>query len=150
MQAATLGLTSFVTFKLARTQNKLNAQATHFLKTQSDVSLVEWRILQLMRFFEGASMSQLAAQVQMDKGQLSRNVGAMIKKGLITTTPDKADHRKQILALTDTANAVIERMMPIMQQRQKLLVDGISPADLETFFNVLSVIDEAAEFRDLP
>jgi len=88
-------------------------------------------------------MSQLAAQVQMDKGQLSRNVGAMIKKGLITTTPDKADHRKQILALTDTANAVIERMMPIMQQRQKLLVDGISPADLETFFNVLSVIDEA-------
>ena len=149
LKTATLGLTSFVTFKLSRTQNKLNAQANHFLKAHSDLTLVEWRILQLMRLFEGASMSQLATEVQMDKGQLSRKVAAMTKQGLITTNVCDNDHRKQDIALTDKANAMIENMMPIMKKRQQMLVDGISKEDLDTFFRVLSVIDEAAEFRDI-
>ena len=149
IKEATLGLTSFVTFKLSRTQNKLNAQASYFLKSYSDLSLVEWRILQLMRLFPGASMSTLADEVQMDRGQLSRKMNAMIARGLIHSEPDEDDHRKQNIALTDAAKSVIEQMMPIMQKRQALLVEGISDTDMKTFFRVLTVIGQAAEFRDI-
>lgn len=143
-------LTSFVTFRLSRTQNKLNAQATHFLKANCGLSLVEWRIIQLIRLFEGASMSQLATEVDIDKGQLSRKIKAMVEKGLIATRQDESDQRKQVLALTEAAQEVHIRMMPIMQMRQDRLVAGVTEAELETFFKVLGVLDEAAAFREMP
>lgn len=149
IKEATTGLTSLITFKLSRAQNKLNAQASYFLKTHSNLSLVEWRILQLIRLFPGASMSTLATEVEMDRGQLSRKINAMIAKELIQSEPDKEDHRKQNIFLTDAAKSVIDQMKPIMQKRQALLIDGISDADLKTFFKVLTVIDQAAEFRDM-
>lgn len=142
-------LTSFVTFRLARTQNKLNAQASVLLKHGSGLSLVEWRIIQLLRLSEGASMSALASDVQMDKGQLSRKIAAMIDKGLVTATPNAEDHRKQDLHLTAHALAISDKMMPIMQRRQDRLVAGISQKDLDVFFKVLGSIEDAAGARNI-
>lgn len=142
-------LTSFVTFRLAQTHNKLNAQATFLLKSSSGLTLVEWRIIQLLRLHEGATMSKLAAEVLIDKGQLSRKVSAMVAKGLITTQRDKSDQRKQKMHLTPTASAISDKMFPVMQKRQELLVEGVSDADLAAFFRVLAVIDKKAERRDI-
>ena len=142
-------LTSFVTFRMSRAQNKLNAQATQILKSRSGLTLVEWRIIQLLKLFEGAPMTKLAAEVQMDKGQLSRKIAAMLDKGLLTATPDETDNRKQTLRLTDKAMAINAAMMPIMQKRQDMLVSDVTDEELEVFFKVLGKIDEAAEIRDI-
>ena len=142
-------LTSFVTFRMSRAQNKLNAQATKILKSRSGLTLVEWRIIQLLKLFEGAPMTKLAAEVQMDKGQLSRKIAAMLDKGLLTATPDETDNRKQTLRLTDKAMAINAAMMPIMQKRQDMLVSDVTDEELEVFFKVLGKIDEAAEIRDI-
>jgi DNA-binding MarR family transcriptional regulator len=141
-------LTSFVTAKLARTQNKLNAQATHLLKQGCDLTLAEWRIILILRIFDGAPMSKLAAEVQMDKGQLSRKISAMTQKGLIVSAPDARDNRMQHLHLTRSATDIADRMTPVMQRRQALLVADVAPDDLDTFFAVLAKIDAASEARD--
>ena len=134
-------LSSFVTYRMARTQNKLNAQATALLKAHSDLSLVEWRVISLVRLHDGASMSNIASAFQMDKGQLSRKVAAMTQKGLLRFVPDEEDHRMHHLHLTDEAEALASRLTPIMRKRQPLLVDGVSQQDLDTFFDVLGRID---------
>ena len=144
----TKGLTSFVTFKMARVQNKLNAQATHLLKSGCGLTLVEWRIILLLRLHVGASMSKLAREVQMDKGQLSRKVNAMVAKGLINTAPDEIDQRKQNLSLTATAQSIYEQMIPTMLKRQDRLVADVSEADLEVFFRVLASIEGVSEMRN--
>ena len=95
-------------------------------------------------------MSQLAAEVEIDKGQLSRKIKAMVLKGLIITRQNESDQRKQVLALTEAAEAVHIQMMPIMQMRQDRLLAGVSDEELDTFFKVLGVLDEAATFRDKP
>ena len=134
---------------MSRAQNKLNAQATQILKSRSGLTLVEWRIIQLLKLFEGAPMTKLASEVQMDKGQLSRKIAAMLNKGLLTATPDETDNRKQTLRLTDKAMAINAAMMPIMQKRQDMLVSDVTDEELEVFFKVLGKIDEAAEIRDI-
>lgn len=141
-------LTSFVTFRLARTQNKLNAQAMRLLKQGSDLSLVEWRIILLLRVLDGAPMSKLAAEVQMDKGQLSRKVSAMTQKGLLSATPDESDSRLQHLHLTQSAVDIANRMTPVMLERQQMLVKDVDVRDLEVFFDVLAKIDAASENRN--
>lgn len=146
---AIAALTRIVTFRLARTQNKLNAQMTYLLRKTSDLSLVEWRILRMIAAYGPATMADLARLVEMDKGQLSRKVHAMTERDLITSTPDPVDHRKFILSLSPSAEGLLERLMPMVSRRIDALVGDISAEDLETFFNVLAHIDRAAEQRDL-
>lgn len=141
-------LTSYVTFRLARTQNKLNTQANHLLKVHCGLSLVEWRIIQLLRHLNGASMTKLAQEVQMDKGQLSRKIKTMIDKGLLSATQDENDHRKQSLQLTPSSRRILKKMLPVMRKRQDGLVKGIDRDRLMDFFDVLEQIDSAASERD--
>lgn len=142
-------LLSFVTFLLSRTQNKLNAQASHVLKRHSDLSLVEWRVIRLLWAMEETTLSELAAEIQMDKGQLSRNVTAMINKDLIRSKPDPKDQRRQLLSLTNLGVKMNDQLIPIMQKRQDLLTSGISAKDMKVFQDVLSQIDKSAEIRDI-
>ncbi|MFC6637687.1 MarR family transcriptional regulator [Sulfitobacter sp. JBTF-M27] len=140
---------SFVTFRFARLQNSLNAQATFLLRSKADLSLVEWRLIQSLRMFENASMTELSGHVQMDKGQLSRKISAMVKKGLLRVEKDKHDQRVQHLHLTEKAQRLSDQMMPTMEARQTLLLADVPEDDLATFYRVLEKIEEASKIRDI-
>ncbi|UWR23349.1 MarR family winged helix-turn-helix transcriptional regulator [Sulfitobacter sp. S190] len=141
-------LTSFVTFRLARTQNKLNAQITHYLKTHSDISLVDWRVLRLLEAMGDTTMSQLARLLQMDKGQLSRKITGLVKRALVNSRTDEIDSRQQILSIADEGRAIVEAMLPRALARQAMLTAEISQEELAQFLDVLGRIDRAAERRD--
>ena len=141
---------SFVTFRLARLQNKLNAQATSLLKSKAGLSLVEWRLIQLLRIFENASLTRIADYVQMDKGQLSRKIKAMVGKGMLRVEKDEQDQRVQHLHLTKKAQRLSDKIMPTMEARQKLLLADVSAEDLAAFYRVVDKIEEASKIRDIP
>ncbi len=140
---------TFVTLKLARLQNNLNAQATALLKEKVGLSLVEWRVIQMLRMHENAFMTELAELAQMDKGQLSRKIKSMVAKGLLRVETDADDKRMQHIRLTEAALEISAEMMPTMQKRQALLVAGISEEDLETFYAVVAKMDAASKVRDI-
>ncbi|MEM6386849.1 MAG: MarR family winged helix-turn-helix transcriptional regulator [Pseudomonadota bacterium] len=140
---------SFVTFRLAKLQASLNAQATGLLKANSGLSLVEWRLIQILRMHKSASLSEIARIVQMDKGQLSRKIKAMVEKGLLRTETDKQDQRVQHLKLTAAAKRLSEKMMPTMEARQALLLADISADDLATFYEVVDKLDKASKQRNI-
>lgn len=138
---------SFVTFRLARLQSSLNAQATAMLKAKSGLSLVEWRLIQILRMFKNASLTEIAGTVQMDKGQLSRKIKSMVGKGLLRVETDKQDQRVQHLTLTKAAETLSAEVMPTMEARQKRLLADVSAEDLEVFYSVLDKIEAASKFR---
>ncbi|MGR3812857.1 MAG: MarR family winged helix-turn-helix transcriptional regulator [Cognatishimia activa] len=143
-------LTSFVTFRLARLQASLNAQATAILKANSGLSLVEWRILQTLEWFEFNTLKQLSDITEIDKGQLSRKIASMVDKGLLKQTPDELDKRVQHLNLTQRARDICAKAMPIMQARQDLLLKDVSKDDLEVFYKVIDKLEAASKTREIP
>lgn len=138
---------SFVTFRLARLQSSLNAQGTALLKSNSGLSLVEWRLIQILRMFGNASLTEIAGVVQMDKGQLSRKIKSMVEKGLLRAKTDKRDQRIQHLTLTKKAEHLSAKMMPIMEARQKRLLADVSAEDLDVFYSVVDKIEAASKYR---
>lgn len=140
---------SFVTFRLARLQNSLNAQAIALLKSRAGLSLVEWRLIQILRIYGSASLTEAAGHMQMDKGQLSRKVKAMVDKGLLRVEGDDKDHRVQKLHLTEKAEDLSQQMMPTMEARQDLLLSEVSAEDLATFYSVLEKIEAASKARNI-
>lgn len=138
---------SFVTFRLARLQSSLNAQGAALLKSKSGLSLVEWRLIQTLRMIKNASLTEIADHVQMDKGQLSRKIKAMVEKGLLRTETNKRDQRIQHLTLTAEAEKLSAEMMPFMDARQQHLLANVSVEDLEVFYSVIDKIEAASKFR---
>ena len=140
---------SFVTYRLAKLQSRLNAQGTAILKDNSGLSLVEWRVIQVIRMFDNPSLSQIADHVQMDKGQLSRKIKGMIEKGLLNSRRDDGDKRIQKLGLTEKAIEINHRLMPIMEQRQHNLLADVTPDELDLFYRVIDKIEAASKIRDI-
>ena len=138
---------SFVTYRLSKLQSRLNRQATAILKSKAGLSLVEWRVIQVLRMFENASLTDIAGHVQMDKGQLSRKIKGMVGKGLLRVEVDDQDNRVQHLHLTPEAQDLSAQVMPTMEARQTRLLAEVSAEDLAVFYDVIDKIEAAADFR---
>ena len=140
---------SFVTFRLAKLQGSLNRQATALLKAKTGLTLVEWRLIQILRMFKNASMHEIADLVLMDKGQLSRKIKVMKAKGLLNRERDTKDRRVQHLKLTKKARELSNKMMPTMEARQQLLLAEVAPEDLTTFYQVVDKLELASKVREI-
>lgn len=138
-------LSSFVTYRLSRVQNQLNAQTIQLLRSHSDLALIEWRILRLLDERGQRTLTQLAEELQMDKGQLSRKTSAMRDKGLLESETDDEDHRRQHMRPTKKAAALVDRIKPILERRHKRLVKDVNPDDLRVFFRVLEQLARATK-----
>ena len=134
-------LRSFVTYRIARVQNRLNAQAAGLLRMHSQLSLTEWRVISLSNLAGPATATALAREGQMDKGQISRAVKKLIESGYLRARIDQGDGRQTQLSLTDKGVAIHERLISIMRARQEHLVEDLSEAELETFFKVLESLE---------
>ncbi|UWQ20169.1 MarR family winged helix-turn-helix transcriptional regulator [Jannaschia sp. W003] len=143
-------LTSFVTFRLSRTQSKLTAHTTNLLRAHSDMTVAEWRLMRLLDAGGPTTMATLARQVQMDKGQLSRKIKGLAARGLVELRPDPRDSRRQVLRITPEGSATIERLVPVIRRRQELLTRDISPEDMKVFMRVLAQLDEASDHGEVP
>ncbi len=138
------GLTSFVTFRLARVQNKLNAQASAMLSAHSDLSLTEWRMISLINASGETSAAELSRTAQMDKGQISRALKSLTAKGCVATRTSASDQRQSLLSLSPAGIAIHRRLVAIMRRRQERLTQAMSDTELETLYAVLEKLETAA------
>lgn len=137
-------LKGFVTYRLARLQSQLNAQAIRLLKRHSDLSLTEWRVLAVTAGLGTCTLSDLSRDTGMDKGQLSRAVSSLVRRADLHSEMNESDHRQNLLRLTDTGLKLHARILPIMRARQVHLTQGIDPGALDAALRVLDQLEEAA------
>lgn len=139
-----LDLKTFITYRFARLQSKLNAQAIRLLKKHSDLSLTEWRIMAVTAANDQNILSDLVRATGLDKGQLSRACSSLVDKGYLVSTLNKDDQRQNLLKLSASGRTLFERMLPIMRGRQRHLTAEVAPDDLATALRVIDIIEAAA------
>ena len=135
----------FLTFRLARLQSRLNAQAIRLLRDHSELSLTEWRILVVSILTGDITLSELARVTQLDKGQLSRAVATMVDKKLLTSEINADDHRQHILSVTDAGRAAHEDVDPLMQERQTRLTSNFDEGDEEVLSALLDKLESSLD-----
>jgi DNA-binding MarR family transcriptional regulator len=140
-------LYQYLTYRLSRVQAKLNTQATHMLREASGITLSQWRIIALVGAAGETRLSMLARHSALDKGLLSRNLKALVSKGIVLTKQDQTDHRAQLLSLSPKGKEIFQRTLPVSQKRQSLLNETLTKDELETFHRVLEKLELAADAR---
>lgn len=137
-------LSSFVTFRIARVQNSLNAQAISTLAAHSDLKLTEWRLLASVESLGSTNAAEIVRRTQIDKGQVSRGIKSLRAKGMLSVTGSETDHRQQTLSLSATGLEEFEKVVAVMRQRQEVLTQDITQEELEVLFSVLDRLETRA------
>jgi DNA-binding MarR family transcriptional regulator len=146
-----LHIGEFLTFQLIRLANAAKANVTRQYLGDFGLSVPEWRLLAMTIRFEPVRFSELVAKSSMDKGQASRTLHGMIKRGYIATKSTTPATRKAgdtasvpvILTVTGKGRSLYKAVLPVAQRNQARLLQKLTRDERRTLHSVLSKLFSA-------
>ena len=90
-------LRDFLTFRLARLTQALNAQVTEILEDHGPIGLTDWRVLAIVAGGGAQSARDIVSQTGFDAAQVSRALRHLEDGGLVLTVRD--DHERHLAEL---------------------------------------------------
>ena len=141
----------FLTFQLIRLANAAKSNVTRRYLADFGLSVPEWRLLAMTIRFQPVRFSELVANSSMDKGQASRTLHGMIKRGYIATKSLTAATRKAgdtaavpvILTVTRKGSSLYRTVLPGAQRNQARLLQKLTRDERRTLYSVLSKLFSA-------
>ena len=110
--------------------------AAHY-RREFGVSVGEWRTIALLGAFEPSSLNELARAANLDKGQMSRVVAALIAQGLVQREEDVDRGRTVSLTLTRKGKALYRRQFPHALERNAALLACLTPQEQNALDSIL-------------
>ncbi len=104
----------------------------------SDISLtsMELRSMRAIKSSQNATPAEIAQILKRDRGQVTRLIGDLTKKSMVTSKPNPDDGRGRLLALTDQGEAIFAKVAAEEAKIHSKLMIGIEPNQLDVFFQV--------------
>jgi DNA-binding MarR family transcriptional regulator len=87
------------------------------------------------------TINEMAEQLELDRTTLTRNLKPLAQQGLLTITPG-SDQRTRVVVLTSKGEAALLKVLPLWEQTQSYMVEGIGEANASLLLKQLS---EAAD-----
>ena len=83
------------------------------------------------------TINEMAEQLELDRTTLTRNLKPLAQKGLLTIASG-SDQRTRIVALTRKGEAALLKVLPLWEQTQAYMVEGIGEANASLLLKQLS------------
>jgi len=104
--------------------------------------LPRWRILQALHEQKRATQKQLASQLRMDPGALTRQMKTLEAEGLVTRRSSSEDNRLTAVALTPAGVKLIKAAQPLRKAFSRKALQGLPTEQLDTAMAVLQRLEE--------
>ena len=114
----------------------MRGASQHYLNV-FDVGIEIWRCLMLLAIENSISAQRVSSIIGMDKASVSRCFKRMQARGLITMALDDTDGRLRIAKLTAKGRKLHDQMIGIALERERALVEVLTPAELDTLIGLL-------------
>ncbi len=153
---ANLNVEDFLTFRITRLSNALRNNLTKRYLEEFELSLPEWRLLALVARYSPMRFSEVTSRSSMDKGQVSRTLRVLEKRGLtqlraIRTRGARAADALAapvMVSITARGRTLYKSVLPAARQRQAEMLMTLTEddrADLyETLDKLFATIGRAA------
>ena len=139
-----LHIEDFVTFRLTRLSNALRTNVTKRYLEEFGLSLPEWRLLALVTRFSPLRFSELTSRSNMDKGQVSRTLRVMTKRGLTKmkalkrgTAYAEALAAPVVVSVTPKGKSLYKAVLPAAQKRQAEVLSTLSDSERVALYDTL-------------
>jgi DNA-binding MarR family transcriptional regulator len=98
---------------------------------QFGISLSEWRILAIIGSEGRIYANAIAERGLLEKSRISRLVSRLVRTGLVETSSDAADSRRQWLSLTDKGRTLYAEVADLSLKRDELFLRGLNTRERE-------------------
>lgn len=140
-----LNVEDFLTFRVNRLSNALRTNLTKRYLEEFSLSLPEWRLLALIARFAPLRFSEVTSRSSMDKGQVSRTLRVMAKRGFtkMKVIRNRGSRSTEALAapvmvsITPKGRAQYRAVLPVARKRQAELLLTLSAADRLALYSIL-------------
>ncbi len=109
---------------------------------RSPFSLTEARVIYELAQRERTTASELAAELGLDAGYLSRILRSFQERGLLTKQPSETDGRQSILSLTEQGREAFATLNARSRAEIEAMLQGLSPADQLRLVEAMRTIEE--------
>lgn len=111
----------------------------HWYFEQNDIDLTreQWLLLMHLSKDDGQMQNDLAIITSRDKASLARLVSNMEKKHLVVRIASKVDKRVKHVYLTNMGRDIFEKTLPLLDQVEPLLHEGITKEEIEVVIKVM-------------
>ena len=140
---ANLNVEDFLTFRITRLSNALRTNLTKRYLEEFDLSLPEWRLLALIARFAPMRFSEVTTRSSMDKGQVSRTLRVMEKRGLTKLKVIRGSRAAEALAapvmvsITPKGKTLYKAVLPVARRRQAEMLLTLSEGDRVALYATL-------------
>lgn len=114
-----------------------------FAENDIDLTIEQWVILQRVDL-EGkdASQADIAKSNFRNRATTSRVISGLCKKGYLKKSRFRDDQKRYKLIVTENGAALMQKVLPLIQDLRKVSTQGISEEEFETFYKVLDQLWE--------
>lgn len=124
--------------------HKTDLNLTGFIKAKLDpFNLAPEQNLIMMLLWEedGLTQNQLVEKLNKDKTNIARMASSLEKKGFIQRIPSDQDRRSLKLFLTDCGKKLGEEIIPIAEEFNEIVCQGITQEELSHLEAILNKIN---------
>jgi DNA-binding MarR family transcriptional regulator len=136
--------TESVPYLLNRAGVLVAERFTHRLG-EYEVTLPMYRVMAVLRQTGTHTLGELSAMVSVELSTLSRLIGTMAKRRLVTRDRPEDNARIVLIDLTDEGKAMADKLMPIASHFEDTLVSNLDPAQIEALKSLLRQVNQQVE-----
>jgi len=107
---------------------------------QSPYSLTEARIIYELAHHEQTTAAELASELKLDAGYLSRILRDFAQRGLIDKQPSETDGRQTVLSLTEAGQGAFALLNGRSRNQIEAMLNALSPADQNRLIESMNTI----------
>lgn len=100
----------------------------------------QWQVLVHLDRMEGASQSELAAVLEIEKATLGRFIAALERKGWVERRVDERDLRARRLYIAPALRPLLDEMWALARSVRADALAGVEPAEIERLADTLGSI----------
>jgi DNA-binding MarR family transcriptional regulator len=115
--------------------------------TDLDVTVAEWVVLRTLYGRDPLAPSQVASELGLTRGAITRLADRLLVRGLIERTPSPADGRAQTLTLTTRGANLVPDLAALADTNDAEWFGGLDPTDRATLLRILrQLLDRSDTF----
>ena len=94
-------------------------------------------VLVVLYLADGQTINEMAEKLELDRTTLTRNLKPLAQQGLLTVAPGN-DQRTRVVTLTPEGKSALLKVLPLWEQTQSYMVEGIGQANASLLLTQLS------------
>lgn len=137
-----IDLNTYIPSFLSTINNALSRGASQRYREQFGIGIVEWRVMSMLAIEPNIQAVRIGEVICTDKGQVSRALLKLSEANLLESEIVSADVRKKNWRLNEAGYAMHARILEIAIERERKLIAGCDPEDVEAFLRVARMMDQ--------